>query len=117
MTHSPEPINRDGNGTKAGSGTVGGPETAGRTNSKIPPGRKILQPYPGLRSFRQDEAARFFGREIQARQLRDILAERNLVVVARRLRLWKVFPGAGRAVTEAEQHRTDTETFWRLVRR
>jgi hypothetical protein len=41
----------------------------------------LSQPYPGLRSFRQDEAALFFGRETQARQLRDILAVRNLVVV------------------------------------
>ncbi|MES0020226.1 hypothetical protein [Mesorhizobium sp. M0036] len=38
-------------------------------------------PYPGLRSFTQDEASLFFGRDVQARQLRDILADRNLLVV------------------------------------
>lgn len=41
----------------------------------------LLKPYPGLRSFTQDEASLFFGREVQARQLRDILAHRNLLVV------------------------------------
>lgn len=41
----------------------------------------IENPYPGLRSFTQDEASLFFGREVQARQLRDILADRNLLVV------------------------------------
>ncbi|MER8954531.1 AAA family ATPase [Mesorhizobium sp. M0833] len=39
------------------------------------------KPYPGLRSFTQEEASLFFGREVQVRQLRDILADRNLVVV------------------------------------
>ena len=39
------------------------------------------QPYPGLRSFTQIEAPLFFGRELQVRQLRDILTDRNLVVV------------------------------------
>ncbi|MGX9571531.1 nSTAND1 domain-containing NTPase [Mesorhizobium sp. f-mel] len=39
------------------------------------------KPYPGLRSFTQEEASLFFGREVQVRQLRDILAVRNLVVV------------------------------------
>jgi len=64
------------NGTSnTGSETPGTPESAEVADRRIP------TPYPGLRSFRQDEAALFFGREIQARQLRDILAERNLVVV------------------------------------
>ena len=40
-----------------------------------------LKPYPGLRSFTQDEALLFFGREVQVRQIRDILANRNLLVV------------------------------------
>ncbi|CAA2105395.1 hypothetical protein MBUL_03171 [Methylobacterium bullatum] len=40
-----------------------------------------LRPYPGLRSFRQDEATLFFGRDKQVRQLREILAERNLLAV------------------------------------
>jgi hypothetical protein len=44
-------------------------------------GASIRPPYPGLRSFRQDENALFFGRGVQVQHLRDILAERNLVVV------------------------------------
>jgi hypothetical protein len=51
----------------------------GSTNAAVEPLAK--QPYPGLRSFKPTEAPLFFGRELQARQLRDILANRNLVVV------------------------------------
>jgi hypothetical protein len=39
------------------------------------------QPFPGLRSFRPEEADLFFGRESQIQDLRRLLSDRNLIVV------------------------------------
>ena len=38
-------------------------------------------PYPGLRSFRPNEADLFFGRDTQIKDLRDLLADHNLIFV------------------------------------
>ena len=38
-------------------------------------------PYPGLRSFRPNEADLFFGRDAQIKKLRDLLADHNIIVV------------------------------------
>ena len=38
-------------------------------------------PYPGLRSFRPNEADLFFGRDAQIKELRDLLTDHNIIVV------------------------------------
>ena len=40
-----------------------------------------VNPYPGLRSFRPTEADLFFGRDTQIKELRNLLAKHNIVVV------------------------------------
>ncbi len=40
-----------------------------------------IYPYPGLRSFRPNEADLFFGRDSQINELRDLLADHNIIVV------------------------------------
>ena len=42
---------------------------------------QVTQPYPGLRSFRKDENTRFFGRDAQVSELRNIMTSRNVVFV------------------------------------
>ncbi|HSK31807.1 MAG TPA: hypothetical protein VLA17_17750, partial [Candidatus Limnocylindria bacterium] len=40
-----------------------------------------VYPYPGLRSFQPNEADLFFGRDSQIEELRNLLADHNIIVV------------------------------------
>ena len=53
-------------------------------------------PYPGLRSFRPNEADLFYGRDLQIKELRDLLAEAQHHCCARRFRFGKVVAGPRR---------------------
>ncbi len=46
-----------------------------------PPNDLGVYPYPGLRSFRPNEADLFYGRDSQIKELRDLLADHNIIVV------------------------------------
>ncbi len=52
-----------------------------REGSAGPPNDFGIYPYPGLRSFRPNEADLFYGRDSQIKELRDLLAGHNIIVV------------------------------------
>ena len=57
---------------------------AGRSGATVrvrQPNDLGIYPYPGLRSFRPNEADLFYGRDSQIKELRDLLADHNIIVV------------------------------------
>ena len=53
----------------------------GRNGEGAQPHDLGIYPYPGLRSFRPNEADLFYGRDSQIKELRDLLADHNIIVV------------------------------------
>src|SRR5262245_25191248 len=52
-----------------------------RESEDVQPSDLGVYPYPGLRSFRPNEADLFYGRDSQIKELRDLLADHNIIVV------------------------------------